>query len=643
MCGICGIVANDAWRPVDPRALAAMCGTLIHRGPDSAGQVIRGAAGLAMRRLAIIDVAGGEQPLANEDETIHVVCNGEIYNFRGLRAELVDLGHRFRTGSDCEVIVHAYERYGDGFVERLNGMFAFALWDERRRRLLLARDRVGIKPLYYAQHDGQFLFASEPKALLASPGFPRSLDLVSLNHYLTYEYVPTPRSIFAGVRKLRPGHLLVLEGGRATETPYWHLDLTPDPYLARASEAELAERLWETLRESVRLELVSDVPLGVFLSGGIDSSAVAAAMTELNQGDVRSFSIGFADRTFDESRYARRVASYLGTSHSELILEPRLAWELIPNIAEFLDEPLADASIVPTHLLSRFTRQQVTVALGGDGGDELFAGYSTVQAHRLAGYYGRVPSLIREGVIAPLVRRLPVSHNNLSLDFRAKKFIQAMGHLLAERHHLWLGAYSPADKQELLQPEILAQIGTTDTFDALDEHRARCGGYDDISQVLYFDMKMYLEGDILVKVDRASMGCSLEARVPLLNALLLEFATRLPVDLKLRGMTRKYLLRRALAGRLPDEIINRPKKGFGMPVSRWLRQELRELMMDLLAGDRLRGQGIFSPAYVEQLVEDHLALRQDNRKLLWALVVFQLWHDRHLARGPGLVASAAAS
>jgi asparagine synthase (glutamine-hydrolysing) len=311
-----------------------------------------------------------------------------------------------------------------------------------------------------------------------------------------------------------------------------------------------------------------------------------------------------------------------------------MLWELVPHIASFLDEPLADASIIPTHLLSRFTREHVTVALGGDGGDELFAGYSTLQAHRLASVYRHIPEPVREGVIAPLVRVLPTSYNNMSLDFRAKRFITGMSRPLAERHHLWLGAYAPAEKRFLLRPEGLDHVGAADTFDVLDEHIARCGGYDDLSQVLYLDMKMYLEGDILTKVDRASMGCSLEVRVPLLNKTMLDFATRLPIDLKLRGLTRKYLLRKALAGRLPDAIINRPKKGFGFPVSKWFRGELRGLLLDTLSEERLRRQGLFEPSYVTGLIDDHLAGRRDNRKPLWTLLIFQLWHQQYLESAP---------
>jgi asparagine synthase (glutamine-hydrolysing) len=623
VCGICGVVALEAARPIDPTSLDPMLDSLVHRGPDEDGQVVLGPAGLGIRRLAIVDVEGGQQPLASEDGQVQVVCNGEIYNSPELRSQLIARGHRFATRSDCEVVVHAYEEYGDAFLPRLNGIFGLAVWDHRRRRAVLARDGFGIKPLYYAQHAGHIVFASQPRALLAYPGFPRRLDRRSLELYLSYEYVPTPHSIFDGVRRVKPGHALVVENGALTERAYWQLDLSPDPELAAASEAELAERLWTSLRDVVRLELLSDVPLGVFLSGGIDSSAVAAAMVDLGV-DVRTFSIGFPDASFDESGYARRVAAYLGTQHAERVVEPRTALELVPRLAEVLDEPLADASVVPTYLLSRFARERVKVALGGDGGDELFAGYSTLQAHRLADVYQRVPSGLRTGVIEPLVRRLPVSHANMSLDFRAKRFILAADRPLAERHHVWLGAGAAG----LLAPD--AADGHC-PFDVLDEHVSRAAAYDRLSQVLYLDMKMYLEGDILTKVDRASMACSLEVRVPLLNARLVELAAHLPIDLKLRGLTRKYLLRRALAGRLPPEIIRRPKKGFSFPVARWLRADLRPLVLDLLSEDRLRRQGLFDTAQISRLLKDHFEARADNRKVLWTLLIFQLWHARWLS------------
>jgi asparagine synthase (glutamine-hydrolysing) len=355
---------------------------------------------------------------------------------------------------------------------------------------------------------------------------------------------------------------------------------------------------------------------------------------------VRSFSIGFEDPSFDETAHAQRVARALGTCHESMVLEPHVLWDLVPALAGFMDEPLADASIVPTHLLSRFARRRVTVALGGDGGDELFGGYSTLQAHRLAGYYRRIPRALRVGAIEPLVRRLPVSHDDMSFEFRAKRFITGMDRPLPERHHGWLGAYGPAEMAALLTEGALAQIGAVAPFEALREHAERCAAYDDLSQVLYLDMKMYLEGDILPKVDRASMACSLEVRVPLLNATLVDFAAHLPIDLKLRGLTRKYLLRKALAGRLPDDINRRPKKGFGMPIGKWFRGPLRELLGDTLSSARLRRQGIFRPEYVERLIAAHLDGTRDNRKPLWSLLVFQLWYQHYIEALPGAASAA---
>jgi asparagine synthase (glutamine-hydrolysing) len=631
MCGISGAARlGEGPAPIDAAAVQAMCETMIHRGPDAMGMRLFGNAALAMRRLSIIDLTTGQQPLSSEDDQVHVVCNGEIYNYRELRAALERAGHVFHTGSDCEVIVHAYEEYDDDFLSKLNGMFGLAVWDERRGRLVLARDRVGIKPLYYAQHDGLLLFASEAKALLAYPGFPRTLDPEALDQYLTYHYVPTPRTIYAQIRKVRPGHALRLERGRLIERAYWELDLTPDPQLGRMTEAELADQLWEHIRDSVRMELASDVPLGVFLSGGIDSSALVSAMAELNVGQIRTFSIGFNEPSFDESRHARHVATYLGSQHTEMILEPKMLAELVPGVTTILDEPLADASIFPTYLLSRFTRQHVTVALGGDGGDELFAGYSTLQAHRLAKYYELIPGFLREHAIAPTIRRLPVSHANLSFDFRAKRFIQGTGLPIARRHHVWLGPCTLTERKALLSRDIAHQVGASDAFDALDEHVGRSARYDDLSQILYLDMKMYLESDILAKVDRASMACSLEVRVPLLNIQMLNFVMHLPLHFKLRGMTRKYLMRKALAGHLPAEIIARPKKGFGLPVSKWLCTDLRELLLDMLSEERLRAQGLFNTSHVTALVNEHLQRRRDNRMILWALLVFQLWHQRYI-------------
>src|SRR5438034_9111957 len=628
MCGICGIAGGD---PARARELVQrMCGSMVHRGPDDEGSVRLGDVTLGMRRLSIIDIEGGHQPMANEDSTVWVVQNGEIYNHRELRNQLLAAGHRFATKSDTEVLVHGYEEWGERMIERLNGMFAFALLDRRKASLLLARDRMGIKPLHYAIDGERFVFASELKALLQDTALRKGIDPVALDEYLAYEFVPSPRSIVRGVNKLRPGHTMSwsLADRRPAVRRYWAPDLNLEPARGPGNLDEECARLRDALREAVRKELISDVPVGVFLSGGIDSSAVTAMMTQLG-GDVRSFSVGFAEPSFDESAHARDVARHLGTDHHELTLEPAALLGLIPKLSLLLDEPLGDASIIPTYMLSAFTRQHVKVALGGDGGDELFAGYPTLQAHRLAGYYLRAPALLRRLVVEPVVRRLPVSRSNLSFDFRAKRFVAAAGHTVAERHQRWMGSFAREERSVLLSPELRAEAAATDGESLVAEYAS----IDALNQALMIDMRLYLENDILVKLDRASMMASLEGRVPLLNNDFVAYATSLPLDMKLNGLRTKFLLKRALRGILPDHILDRPKKGFGIPVADWLRGPLKEQMLSALSPDRLAAHGLFEPAAVNQLVDDHLAGRRDNRKQLWTLFAFELWHEGY-ARMP---------
>ena len=633
MCGICGIAARRGPEP-DYAQLDLMCQSIAHRGPDDQGIWLQGGVGLGVRRLSIIDVAGGHQPIHNQDETAWIVFNGEIYNFPQLRERLSAKGHRFYTQTDTEVVVHAYDEWGERCVEELNGMFGLAIWDRPRQTLFLARDRLGIKPLYYAITPQGLAFASELKALLTIPAMRRQVDLVALDDYLALEYVPSPRSIIRGVQKLPPGHTLSwrMDSGEGQLHRYWDVDLgagerEPD---TRSLEQH-ADELRAVLLESVRKELISDVPLGVFISGGIDSSTVAAMMTRLTPGHVNSFSIGFTDPSFDESAHARRVAAHLGTNHRELILEPSMMTDLVPSVTEKLDEPLADASIIPTFLLSRFARQHVTVALGGDGGDELFAGYPTLLAHRLVGYYERLPGMVRDRLVSPLVQRLPVSMANISLDFKLKRFVGGAGYPVGERHMRWLGSFSSEQRAELFDPQVGAALLQSDHQDLVAEHLARHRLQDPLNQVLYLDMKMYLENDILAKVDRASMLASLEARVPLLNVDLVEHMARVPVSLKLRGQRSKYILKHAMRGVLPDATLARGKKGFGIPVARWIRGPLKELMRDTLAPDKLRREGFFQPAYVQRLLDDHLGGRHDNRKQLWTLFMFERWYERYAA------------
>lgn len=614
-----------------------MSESMIHRGPDDDGLLFREGVGLAMRRLSIIDVEGGHQPLSNEDRTVWIVLNGEIYNHPELREQLLARGHVFRSHSDAETVVHAYEEWGEDCVPRLNAMFAFAIWDSRRELLLLARDRMGIKPLHYFEDGGRFLFASEIKALLRDPRVPKSVDLAALRDYLAYEYVPTPRSMVGGVRKLPPGHTLTWQkaDGRIRLRQYWDADLSLSEHAGEPRTLdEHGSELRRLLKESVRRELLSDVPLGVFLSGGIDSSAIAATMAELTPGNVKSFSIAFADSSFDESGYARQVAKHLGTDHHELILEPHLLTDLVPKITALLDEPLADASIIPTYLLSQFARRSVKVALGGDGGDELFAGYPTLQAHRLAGYYDRLPGFLRSRLVPAAVNLLPVNRDNLSFDFRAKRFVLGTGRPLAERHGRWLGSFTSEAIADLLTPEVAAELRRLDAPDVAAAHLAAQAARLPLNQVLYLDMKLYLENDILVKLDRASMMASLEARVPLLNVEFVEYANMLPINLKLRGFRSKFLFKRALRPLLPRAIIERPKKGFGIPIAKWFRGPLREQLLETLGEDRIRREGFFNSAAVQALIGDHLSGRRDNRKQLWTLFVFERWLETY-ATVPG--------
>ena len=627
MCGICGMVRADPTRALEPRRIDAMCSTILHRGPDEQGIYVQGNVGLGSRRLSIIDLKGGKQPIHNEDKTIWIVTNGEIYNYPALTHMLELHGHRFYTRSDTEAIIHAYEEFGDEFLHHLNGMFAFALWDARRQRLVLARDRIGIKPLHYTLHDNTLIFASELKAILAYPGIQRNIDLVALNEYLSYEYVPAPRTIFQDIFKLPPGHALSFCEGQTEIWQYWDIDLARSETIHPKEQIEYKSEVIHILREVVNQEMVSDVPIGVLLSGGIDSSGVAALMVKSTNDVVQSFSIGFDDPSFDESSHARQVAQHLGTKHRELTLTSGEMLDLIPAIGEFLDEPFGDSSFIPTYLLAKFAREHVKVALGGDGGDELFAGYSTLQAHRLMNYYERLlPDFIRGQLVPWVVERLPVSLDNISFDFKARRFISGQDIPTIERHHLWLGSFTPSQKLQLLQD--WAQLEERETYRTAIEHLQASGAQELINQVLYCDMKLYLEGDILVKVDRASMANSLEVRVPLVNNTLVEYVTAIPHGLKLHRMTRKYIMRKSLRGLLPDNILRRSKKGFNIPVAKWLLGPLRPLAEEMFSEERLKREGFFQPAYVRGLLNEHLAGRRDNRKPLWTLLVFQLWHER---------------
>ena len=596
-----------------------MSATLVHRGPDADGALVDGPVALASRRLSIIDLETGDQPIANEDGTVHVIQNGELYNYRELRAELERAGHRFATQSDTEVLVHLYEQHGDGFAERLRGMFAIAVWDARRRRLVLARDAFGIKPLYYRADGADLLFASELRAL------PRGdVDPEALQAFLAFNSVPGPLSIFAGTRKLPPGHLLVWEGGKVELSRFARPAPADAADVRREDEDELAEELRARLRDSVRAHLIADVPVGVLLSGGVDSGLLAALAAQESAEAVHTFSIGFEESSFDELEDARSVAAQYATDHREVVLRPDAAL-LLPALAEAFDEPFADSSALPTYLVSELAASHVKVALSGEGGDELFGGYYTYAADLLALRVGRLAPLAR-----PVVERLPSSSRKASFDYKAKRFVRGATLPPLERHHAW---------KEIFSPELRAELtGRTPNGDPVDLLRARFAeteGAELLARLQDVDLGTYLVDDLLVKTDRASMAHSLEARVPYLDPLVAGLAQALPTRLKVSGLRKKRLLRKAAAPLLPRRIVYGRKRGFSIPAAAWLRGELEPFARDVLSPNTLRRQGYFRPEPVTRLIDRHVAGEEDLSRQLWGLLAFTLWHERHVERPPG--------
>ena len=631
MCGIAGELSLRMGTHARPERVRAMCDVIVHRGPDDFGEFAEAEVALGMRRLSIVDVAGGHQPLANEDGSVQVVCNGEVYNSPLLRSGLLARGHRFRTSSDVEVIAHLYEDGGTDALADLDGMFAFALWDRRRRRLVLGRDRVGIKPLYVAERGDRILFGSEVKCLLAA-GVDAEIDLQALHDYLTLGYVPGPASILRGVRQVPPGHLLIAEPGRPVRTErYWTLEGHARASAPR-SESAWTEELVATLRGAVERHLMSDVPLGVFLSGGLDSSTIVALMHELGVHPIRTFTIGFEERTFSETAVARQVATRFGTEHHELVVRPDAA-TLLPRLVHHFDEPFADSSAIPVWHLSELARRHVKVVLSGEGGDEMLAGYETYRARRLASLYARLPALIGRRALPELVRRLPVSHARVSFDYKAKRFV-AGAYLPPAAGHLWWKTVLSEDaKAALYANGTLAEVEpTVRLFERL---YAESDG-EELDRLQYVDATLFLPADILVKVDRMSMAHSLEARVPFLDRGVMELARRLPARLRLRGLTTKYLLRRAMAGRLPAAVVDGRKRGFNVPIPGWLVGELRDFTHDVLAPARLRRLGLLDPAAVGRLVTEHMTRRADHSRAIWALLVLVLWYETVQAVRPAV-------
>ena len=625
MCGIVGKLHFDRSVPVNPELLRRMAATIAHRGPDDEGILVDGPIGLASRRLAILDLSPhGHMPMSNEDGSLWITFNGEVYNFQELRAGLVSKGHRFRSRTDTEVVVHLYEELGVECVRHLRGMFAFAIWDGRRKTLLLARDRLGKKPLFYYLNEQAMWFASEPKAFLVDPDVPREPDPIAIHYYLTYQYVPSPFSAFRGVRKLPPAHYLLLEVGKPPRIErYWKLHYTPK---IRRSEAALCEELRERLREAIRLRMISDVPLGAFLSGGLDSSAVVALMSEISTQPVKTFSIGFEEEPYNELPYARQIAERFHTEHHEFIVKPN-AVEILPQLVWHYNEPYADSSALPTWYLSKLARQHVTVALNGDAGDENFAGYPRHLAIQLVQWFHRLPRWVRRGIIEAsrlIPDGLPPRHR-LQLG---KRFVGRLLNTTPQREYgRWISHFSDGVKAELYTEEFRTQVGDVDSLSVLLEVFAASDAPDLIEAALDADVNLYLPDDLLVKVDIASMAHSLEARSPLLDHPLMEFVASIPRHQKVRFGVKKYLFKKAMAGILPREIIHREKQGFGVPIDRWFRTDLRGLAYEVLLSRQATGRGYFRLGVVRRLIDEHVTGQRNWHHHLWNLLMLELWHQ----------------
>ena len=631
MCGIYGILLESGAAPIPDALVDRVASSIRHRGPDHSGRYTEPGLAIGTNRLAILDLTTGDQPIFNEDGSLVIVYNGELYNYQELRADLQAKGHVFKSRTDTEVALHCFEEYGAQCVLHFNGMFALAIWDRRRRRLFLARDPLGIKPLYHLELPGLQSFASEAKALLALLGEPPRPDWTAINRYFTFGYIPSPDSPFVGIRKLPAGHYAWVEQGRLTAHRYW------TPQYGQGDEmpaSQAASRLEELLEEALRRELMSDVPVGVFLSGGLDSSAVAVFAGKHSKTPLHSYALRFPETTHDESADARLVAEHLGLQHQELLFTEALLHGTLRKVSEELDEPFGDSTVLPLMALSEFARQDVRVVLTGWGGDEIFAGYPTYTAHRLARYWRGLPRVITHHVVPPLIRALPVTDGYMNLGFKARRFIQGMNLPPEYQHFLWMGYLDEAARRRLFRRPILEQI----EGDALDGVRAVVRDLretDLVDRIMHLDAVFFLEGNGLFQADRITMPASLEARVPLLNLDLLNFVNALPSRLKAGRGNLKALLKRALAPHLPQRILNKSKKGFGPPSAAWVRGPLARTIDQVFAEDKVRDQGVLDYDEIRRLVTDHRDRRTDNGRALWALLSFQLWYDKWVAETDG--------
>lgn len=655
MCGITGIAWTAREKNISPLVLRRMTDVLSHRGPDDSGgyhsdipgksfqlndqhtdanfqPTSDSGAALGHRRLSIIDLGTGHQPLSNEDGSIWIAFNGEIYNYQELRKELIQQGHQFKTESDTEVIVHLYEEQGAACVERLRGMFAFAIWDEPRQRLFLARDRIGQKPLFYRETTDSLSFASELKSLLQLPDASRVVDPHAIDLFLAYQYVPHPWCILKGYHKLPPAHRAIYEQGKLTVERYWkppYQNPTSNPQFPFKTPQQWSNALRETLTESVKIRMRSDVPLGAFLSGGIDSTIIAGLMQSMSDRPVHTFSIGFPVKQFDERTYAREAAKMLGTDHHEYVVEPE-ALEMLPRLAWHYDEPFADSSAIPTMYLSQVTRQEVTVSLSGDGGDELFAGYDRYRAVALSQWFDRLPSVLRKMMTASIWQKLPASVEQKSFRRRVKRFLAGLSVPPERRYLKWVGIFDTERRHEMYSPEFREQLNAFDSDQFLLDAYQLCPDRDFVTRTTATDVLTYLPCDILTKVDIASMAHSLECRSPFLDHHVAELAAAMPLNLKMNKGRGKQILTKTFSDLLPESIQTRKKMGFGVPLNHWFRNELKPLLFDVLMSQRARDRQIFDPAAVEQLISEHLNLQWDHSARLWSLLVLEMWFQTFL-------------
>lgn len=629
MCGIFGVINKNLEKNGINQVLDKLERALRHRGPDGSGRYAEHGVGLGMTRLAIVDIAGGFQPFCSDDGRYQFICNGEIYNYLRLQKHLAHRGIKLRSQSDVEVLLHLILLHGLDALKLVEGIFAFALWDNQEETLLLGRDRFGIKPLFYTNTNNSFGFASELKALKHAPNFKGEIDLIALSQYLSFEYVPAPRTILKNVFRLKPGSCLEVKNGTAKEIDYWEPSFAQSESRPPIDAREYAQELQRRLQGAIKRESTADTPVGIFLSGGIDSGSLLALRRQTDASEIKTFSVRFDELSFNESEYSLLLAQKFNSNHKELTITKNDCIELASSIGRILDEPIADSSFIPTYLLSKFAAADVKVVLGGDGSDELLAGYPTYKAHRLIEWYERLlPFFIRARVIPKLVNNLPTSLAYMSFDFKAKRFLDGRGLPFLIRHHQWMGAFGKRSVNSVWHPSLV--MDQIDPYEPVNELALRTDAQLSYNKALHCDLRLFLEGDILTKVDRASMAHGLEVRVPFLNREVADFILDLPFDLKLKNLTSKYIFKRSLIGVLPDQILNRKKMGFNIPMAQLLRNELRSFMESVLNKTAIEQEGIFNSAVIEEMKSKHLSGAVDYRKELWNLIVFRSWFEEFL-------------